>query len=105
MRREIDLVDDQEITASDAGSAFARNLVSAGDIDYVDPDIDQFGTEGGGQVVAAAFDEDQFQTRERALEFVDSFEIHRGVFADGGMRAATGFDAADVFPRKSALTE
>ena len=33
MRREIDLVDDQEITAQQTRPALARNVIAAGDID------------------------------------------------------------------------
>ena len=36
VRREVDLVDHQQVGAGDAGPALARDLVAAGDVDDVD---------------------------------------------------------------------
>src|SRR5688572_14770046 len=51
--RQVDLVDDQEVGAGDAGAAFARDLVAGGDVDDIDRQIGQFGREGRRQIVAA----------------------------------------------------
>src|SRR5262249_50055990 len=45
VRREVDLVDDQEIRARDARSALARNLVAARDVDDIDRGVDELGAE------------------------------------------------------------
>ena len=53
VRREIDLVDDQQIGARDAGAALGRDLVAGGDVDDVDGEIGELGRKGGGEIVAA----------------------------------------------------
>ncbi len=72
VRRKIDLVDHQQIRAHDARAALARNLVAARHVDHVDRNVHQFRAERRGQIVAAAFDEDQFQARMRALQILRS---------------------------------
>ena len=56
-RREIDLVDDEEVGAGDAGAAFARDFVAGGDVDHVDRQIGEFGREGRGEVIAVRLDQ------------------------------------------------
>src|SRR5262245_8386810 len=51
---EVDLVDEQQVRACDARTTFAWHLVAGGDIQHVNPDIDQFGAKGGGDIVATA---------------------------------------------------
>lgn len=46
--RQIDLVDDQQIRARDAGASLARHLVPARDIDHVDDEVGQFARVVGG---------------------------------------------------------
>src|SRR4051812_39726785 len=58
-RREVDLVDDQQIALRDAGPAFARDLVARGDVDDIERQVGELRTEGGGEVVAAGLDQDQ----------------------------------------------
>src|SRR5215470_17116964 len=85
-RGEIDFVDDEQIGAGDAGTAFARDLVTGGDIDDIDRQIGEFGREGRGKVVAARLDQYQIETRKHAVHLGDGGEIDRGVLADRGMR-------------------
>ena len=54
---EIGFVDHQQIGLRNAGAAFARNFVAAGDVDDLDGVIGEFTAETGGQIVAAGFDE------------------------------------------------
>src|SRR5579871_2612093 len=91
--REIDFVDYQQAAALDARPPLAGNLVAAGYVDYVDEGVHQFGTEGGRQVVAAAFDQDQLQAGMQRLEFGNRLQVHRSVLANGGMRAPAGLHA------------
>ena len=67
VRREVDLVDDQQIGPRDAGPALARDLVARGDVDDVDRQVGELGREGRGQVVAAALDQDQSRPGKRRL--------------------------------------
>src|SRR3954447_24973877 len=53
MRREVDLVDDEKVGAGDPGTALARDLLAAGDVDDVDRQVGELGREGRGEVVAA----------------------------------------------------
>src|SRR5918994_6524456 len=55
MRREVDLVDDEEIGAGDARPALARDLLAARYVDDVDREIGELRREGGGEIVAAGF--------------------------------------------------
>jgi hypothetical protein len=61
-----DLVDYQKIAAGYARAAFSRDLVACGNIDDIDGDVGKLRTEGGGQVIAAAFDENHVQRRKPA---------------------------------------
>src|SRR4051794_21036794 len=45
MRREVDLVDDEEIALHDAGAALARDLVPGRDVDDVQREIGELGAE------------------------------------------------------------
>ncbi len=64
MRSQIDLVNDQQIRARNSGSTLARYFVSTRYVDDVNRNVDQFGAEHGGKVVAAALDENEFETRQ-----------------------------------------
>ena len=101
MRREVDLVDHEQVGVRDCGAAFCRNFVAAGNVDHVDRRVGEIGAEGRSKVVPAAFDDQQAQVRETRLEFPHRFEIHRGVFADRGVRAAAGFDGEDALGRQA----
>src|SRR5579883_2648157 len=66
-RREIDLVDDQQIRARDARPALARDLVAGGDVDDVEGDIRELRAEGRREIVAAGFDEDEIEAGEALM--------------------------------------
>ena len=102
MGGEVDLVDHQQVAAGDARPALARDLVAGGDVDHVDREIRQLRAEGGGQVVAAALDQDQVERGEAARQVGDAGEVDRGVLADRGVRAAAGLDAQDALGRQGA---
>src|SRR5262249_21696156 len=51
MGRQVDLVDDQEVRARDAGPALRRDLVAGGHVDHVDGHVGQFRREGRGKIV------------------------------------------------------
>ena len=78
------------------GPALARDLVAAGDVDDVDAEIRQLRAERGGQVVAAALDDDEVQLGELARQAVDRVEVDRRVLADRRVRAAARLDADDA---------
>ena len=90
---------------ADGGAAFAGDFVSFGDIDDVDENIHQFGRECGGEVIATAFDEDELEVGEAAVELGHGGVVHAGVVADGGVRAAAGFDAHDAVGGEGVLTD
>ena len=64
VRREIDLVDHQQVRARDAGAALARDLLALRDVDDVDGDVGKLGRERRRQIVAAGLDEDQIEARK-----------------------------------------
>src|ERR1700759_1185367 len=47
-----------------AGPALGRDLVAGGDVDHVDGEVGELGREGGGEVVAAGFDQDEVEIGE-----------------------------------------
>src|SRR5215204_566017 len=96
MRREVDLVDDEKVGAGDPGTALARDLLAAGDVDDVDRQVGELWREGRGEVVAAGLDENEIELRETPRHRVDRREVDRAVLADGGVRAAAGLDAHDA---------
>ena len=54
-RGQIGFVDDQQIRLGDAGAAFARNLVAARHVNYINGVIRQLAAEVRGQIVPAGF--------------------------------------------------
>ena len=68
MRREVDLVDDQQVALGDAGAALARDLVAGGDVDHVERQVGELGAEGRGEVVAAGLDQDQVEVGKAPVE-------------------------------------
>ena len=94
---QVGFVDDKQIAFGDARAAFTGNFFARGHVDHINRQIAQFGAEGGGQVVAAAFDKDHIGIGELHQHAVDGFQVDGGVFADGGMRAAAGLHAHDAF--------
>jgi len=55
------------------------------------------------KIVASAFDEDEFEAGKGVLEVSDRLQIHGGVFADGRMRASSGFDPQHAIGGKRTL--
>ncbi len=100
MRREVDLVDDEKVRPGDTGSPLGRDLVARRDVDHVNREIGQFGRESSGEIVAAGFDQHQIETWKFRPHIGDRGEVHRGVLADRGMRAAAGLDAGDAIRRQ-----
>ena len=101
-RREVGLVDDQQIAARDAGAPLARHLVAAGDVHHVDADVHELRAERRREVVAAGFEEHDLHVGERRDGGVDRFLVDGRVFADGGVRAAAGLHAANALARQRA---
>src|SRR5215813_7660370 len=96
MWSEIDLVDDEKIGPRNAGAALGRNLVAGRDVDHVDGKVGELWREGRCQVVAAGFDQDEIKARKFRTHVCNGGKIYRGIFADGGVRAAAGFDPGDA---------
>src|SRR5690606_9753537 len=94
--RKVDLVDDEQIRARDARAALGRNLVTGGDIDDIDGDVGELRRKRRGEIVAAGFDQDEIKIWKFLPHLGDRGEIDRGVFANGGVRAAAGLDAGDA---------
>jgi hypothetical protein len=82
---KVDLVDDQQIAAGDAGAALARDLVARRNVDDIDRDIGQFGAEGRGQIVAAALDKYDLKSGKAFGHVIDRGQIDAGILADGGV--------------------
>ena len=93
---DVDFVDNQQVGFGDAGAAFSGDFVAGGHVDHVQGQVAQFRAEGGGEVVAAGFDQYQFQIGVAALQVVDGGQVHAGILADGGVGAAAGFYAQDA---------
>ena len=67
-RREVDLVDHQQVAARDARPALARDLVAGRDVDDIDRQVRKLGRESRRQVVAAGLDEDDVQPGKARIE-------------------------------------
>ena len=78
------------------GPALARDLLAGGHVDHVDREIGQLGREGGGEIVAARFDEHDLELGPLAHDVGHGREVDRGILADRGVRAAAGLDADDA---------
>ena len=67
---QIGLVDDQEVGLSDPGTAFAWDLIAAGDIDDINGVIGQLAAEVRGEVIAAGLDQ-QDLGRESVMKILE----------------------------------
>src|ERR1700722_608495 len=99
-RRQIDLVDDQQVGSGNPRAALARDFIAGGDVDHINRQIGELGRKCRGEIVAARLDQDHVKPRERPVQFGDRREVDRGVLADRGVRTAAGLDAADAFGRQ-----
>src|SRR5205823_2947090 len=86
VRREIGLVDHEQIRSRDAGAALARNLVAARDVDHVDGGVDELGAEARGEVVAAALEKHDVEAGMPCGDLVERVEVHRRVLANRTVR-------------------
>ena len=93
---EVGFVDDEEIAFGNARAAFARDFFASCNVDHVDGEVGQFGAEGGGQVVAAAFHKHHIGVGKFFQHAVDGFKVDGGIFADGRVGATASFDAHDA---------
>src|SRR5699024_9613913 len=89
---EVGFVDDEEVRFDHALTGLARNLLTLGDVDDVHREIHQLGAEGRREVIATGFNKHNVEVLVAALELFDGRFVHRGVFANRGVRAATGFN-------------
>src|SRR5258708_248517 len=81
-RREIDLVDHEQVGLGDPGAALARNLVARGDVDHVEGEVGELRAEGRREVVAAGLDEDHLERGETAIETRHRLEVDPPVLAN-----------------------
>ena len=93
---EIGLVDHQHIAANDARPALARNVVAAGDINHEHPEVGEVAREGGGEIVAAALQQDQLDAGEPSLQFVRCLDVERRILAYDGVRTGARLDRRDA---------
>src|ERR1043166_3247437 len=93
--RQIRFVDDEQVGLGDAGAAFARNLITAGNINDVGAEVGQLAAEMGGKIIAARLDEKQVGLKT-AMEFLQGDQVCGDVFTDGGVRAPAGLHGADA---------
>src|SRR5438874_580436 len=96
MRSEVDLVDHQQIAAGDAWASLARDLVALSNVDDIDRAVGKLRRKGRGEIVAARLDDDDFEAGELRFEVADGAQVDAGVFTDGAVRTAAGFDADDA---------
>jgi len=75
-------------------------IESGGDVDDIDGEVGQFRREGRGKVIATGLDQHQIEIGKFRAHVGHGREIHRGVLADRGMRAAAGLDAGNAVRRQ-----
>src|SRR4029077_19321384 len=91
MRREVDLVDHQQVASGYSRAAFPRDFVPLGYVDNINCPVGELRRKSGGPVVAAGFDNDCFKSGEFLLKCGDGGEVDAGVLSNGAMRAAARF--------------
>ena len=80
-----------------------RGIVApARDVDDEQPVVHQIEGEGGGEIVAAALDQDQVEGVELLLQQVGGLDVERRVLADHRMGAGAGLDTHDPLRRDQA---
>lgn len=78
-----------------AWAAFAGDLVTTGDVDDVDDKVSEFTGVVCGEIVAAAFDEEELAI-EFCLEGLEGADVGGDVLTDCGVGAAAGLDGEDA---------
>lgn len=92
---QVRLVDDEQIALRDAGAALARHLVPAADINHVNDKVGQLPAVVGGEVVAAALNEQQVGA-ELDVQVLERGQVGAYVLAHGGVGTAARLDGADA---------
>jgi hypothetical protein len=95
-RREIRFVDHKEVGLGDAWAPFARNFITAGDINDLDGVIGQLTTETGSEIVATRLNQEELRFK-LAVEFFESEQVRRNILTDRSVRAAASFHRANAF--------
>ena len=101
---EVGFVDDKKVALRDSRSAFARDLVTPCNVDYLDGVVGEFAAEARGEVVSAGFEQKNVRL-EFAMEFLERKEIGRDIFSNRGMRAAAGFNGANLVGFKRVIKD
>ena len=101
---EVSLVDDKKVALRDSWSAFARNLVAACDVDHLDGVVGEFAAEARGEIVPAGFEQKNVRLKF-SMKFLQREEICRNIFSNRGMRAAAGFNGANLVGFKRVVAD
>ena len=104
VRREIGLVDHEQVGLRDARAALARHLVAPGDVDHVDREVGELAAVLGREVVAAGLDEEQLGP-DLVDELLEREQVVAHVLADRRVRTAPGLDRPDVAGRERAVPD
>src|SRR5262245_792548 len=99
-RSQVDLVDDEKIGTRNARATLARYFFAGRDVDHVDRQVGELGTESRRKIVATRLDKAQFRQREFPVHLVDGGEVHGSVLANRRMRATAGLDTHDPLGRQ-----
>jgi hypothetical protein len=100
MWSQVHLVDDEKIGSSDPWSTFSWDLVTTGHINYIDDVIDELRAKGRSQVVAPAFQKDQFNVRMATKQIVNGFLVMRGIFPNRRMWTPSSFNTKNPVDRQ-----
>jgi hypothetical protein len=100
---QICFVDHEQVGLCNPRAAFARNLITARDINDLNGVVSQLAAEAGGEVITARLDEQNCRVK-LAVEFFQREKVRRYVFADRGMRAATCLDGANTLGFERIMT-
>ena len=96
---EVGLVDNQQVGLRDAGPAFARNFVTAADVNHLNGIVCQFTAEAGSQIVAARLNEQHLRL-EFGLQVIERQQVRGDVLTNGGVGTAAGFHGANALRRQ-----
>src|ERR1700739_4362335 len=99
-RSQVDLVNDQKVGAGNSGTALTRDLFTLGNVDHLDSQSRQFGTESCRQIVPARFYKAQLRMREFLVHLFDGGEVHRSIFTNCSVRTTSGFYSHNAFRRQ-----
>ena len=86
-RREVDLVDHEDVRLRDARPALARHLVAARDVDDVDREVRELVREVRREVVAARLAQQQLGVGVGQRQGLEGLEVRAHVLADRRVRA------------------